>query len=177
MIPNNKLNWQFSFTLKGADDRIISDTSFAQTLITGRLRIPLSSQARFITHAEIGRSWISDFNQLPASQRFITGGDFSVRGYTYESLGPKDSNGKVIGGENLLVGGIEFEHRLVNNIDGSIFFDTGNAYNKNDLTLESGAGVGIGWTLPFLSVHLYRAVAITEPGRPFRYHLTVGAPI
>lgn len=175
--PKTKMHWRLSLSLKGAYDRIISDTSFAQAYASGWIRLPFSEKARFIAHSKIGHSWTSEFEELPASQRFFTGGDYTVRGYAYNSLGPEDANGKVLGGENLVVGSIEFQHQIMPDIDASIFYDTGNAFNKNDLTLKSGAGVGIGWNFPFGSLHLYRAVALSEPGHPWRFHLTVGADI
>ena len=52
-------------------------------------------------------------SQPAASLRFFAGGDNSVRGYAYESLGPLDASGLPEGGRNLLVGGIEYEHPVV----------------------------------------------------------------
>ena len=81
----------------------------------------------------------------------------------------------MVGGENLLVGSVEYQRQIKDGFVGSIFYDTGNAFNKNDLVLKSGSGLGIGWYLPFGSIYLYRAEALSEPDHPWRYHLTVGA--
>ena len=54
--------------------------------------------------------------ELPPSVRFFAGGDQSVRGYDYESLGPADDAGNVIGFDTELVEemasrlGLEVEH-------------------------------------------------------------------
>ena len=174
--PNKQqIYWQFNISLKGAYDRIVSDTSFAQLYTYGWLRLPLSRKDRLIVRSSIGHSRVSELQELPTSQRFFAGGDYSIRGYSYNSLGPKDSTGTVVGGENLLVGSVEYQRQIKDGFVGSIFYDTGNAFNKNDLVLKSGSGVGIGWYLPFGSIYLYRAEALSEPDHPWRYHLTVGA--
>ena len=39
--------------------------------------------------------------------RFFTGGAQTVRGYAYQSLGPVDADGKVVGGRYLMIGSIQ----------------------------------------------------------------------
>ena len=85
---------------------------------------------------EVGASWIDDFSDLPASQRFFAGGDRSVRGYGLNELSPMEvdphdpeAGEQAVGGENKLVGSIEIERDFPHNLRGAIFFDTGNAFN------------------------------------------------
>lgn len=58
----------------------------------------------FISRGNFGSTWTDEFYQLPASVRFFAGGSQSVRGYAYNSLGPVNENGQVVGGRqaNLL---------------------------------------------------------------------------
>ena len=49
-------------------------------------------------------------SQVPLSMRFFAGGDNSVRGYDYESLGPRNAAGELIGGNRLIEASIEYEH-------------------------------------------------------------------
>ncbi len=56
---------------------------------------------------EAGWMATSDFDKVPPTWRFFAGGDRSVRGYDYQSLGPLDDEGKAIGGRKLLTGSIE----------------------------------------------------------------------
>jgi len=88
--------------------------------------------------------------ELPASQRFFTGGDRSVRGYRYASLGPADENGRVVGGKHLLTGSIEYEFPF------------------------ASAGIGLHWFLPVGTLRLDLASAFLDPDRPWRIHLSIG---
>src|SRR5690606_18016796 len=54
-----------------------------------------------IVRGEAGVIATSDIEQIPASQRFFTGGDQTVRGYDFESLATKDAAGNLIGGRYL----------------------------------------------------------------------------
>ena len=173
----NRFNWQFNVGLKGADTSVVSDTSFAQANMYAWLRFPLTTESRLVNYTKLGYSWTSEFKELPASQRYFTGGDYTIRGYTYNSLGPVDANNVLIGGEELFVTSLEFQHRIGVDLYGNVFYDFGNAFNKNDFVAKSGAGVGVGWGFPFGSLHLYAASALSDEGNPWRLHLTVGAEL
>jgi translocation and assembly module TamA len=112
---------------------------------------------------------------LPASLRFFAGGDRSVRGYSYQSLGPKDSTGKVIGGKNLFVGSLEIERPVLKDWGVALFYDAGNAFNSlSEVNLFQGAGIGLRYYSPVgtLRLDLARQIGVDNP--KFRIHFTVG---
>ena len=80
--------------------------------------------------------------------RFFAGGDRSVRGYGYQSIGPRNSYDRVIGGKNLLVGSTEFEHYFTRNWGMAAFVDAGNAFSGTDYRPVIGAGLGVRWRSP-----------------------------
>jgi translocation and assembly module TamA len=127
-----------------------------------------------ITRLDIGRTGIDDFTQLPASLRFFAGGDQSVRGYSYNTLGPTDAQGAVVGGPHLLVGSVEYEHALASKWSAAVFFDQGNALNDFRDPLKKGAGVGVRWRTPIGQIRVDVAAALSEPGRPRRFHISIG---
>jgi translocation and assembly module TamA len=105
----------------------------------------------------------------------VTGGDQTVRGYGYESLGPTDVNGDVVGGDLLVSGSFEFEYRPLNKLGFATFFDAGNALDSlSDLSLEMGAGIGFRWATPVGYVRLDVAQPLTEQNRGPRLHFTIG---
>jgi translocation and assembly module TamA len=161
------------FDIQGADERVLSDISLLQAKVFGKWIFPLAG-GRIITRGNLGTTWVSDFEQLPASLRFFTGGDYSVRGYAYDTLGPTDDSGEVIGGRNLVVGSVEYDHPVHGPWGVALFYDTGNAYNTPDASLESGAGFGIRWKSPIGNLRLDFAWALSRPGTPFRLHFTMG---
>jgi translocation and assembly module TamA len=155
-------------------DGILSDVSFAQTRLQGKVIHPLGSRGRLILRGDAGFTIASEVTVLPASIRFFAGGDQSVRGYDYKELGPVDQNGEVIGGRYLLVGSMEYEHRVTDNWSVAAFLDSGNAFDDFDEPLEQGAGFGVRWRSPVGPVRLDIANAISKDGNPWRVHFTIG---
>ena len=75
--------------------------------------MPLPWRLSLHTRAKAGITLLSDpLSDLPPSLRFFAGGDQSVRGYAYQSLGPLDATGQVEGGKHLLDGSVELERAL-----------------------------------------------------------------
>ena len=138
-------------------------------------RLKLLPDVALVSRVDVGWSWVEDFNELPVSQRFFAGGDLSVRGFDYNSIGPEDDNGDVIGGDRLLVGSAELQYQFSPNKDVAVFFDAGNAYTGSDFKIERGIGFGLGWSLPFGVLRAYVANAVSKPDNPWRMHLVVGA--
>ncbi len=165
---------RFSFGVRGASDSIVSDTDFTQLLGNIKFITSIDARNRFIARGTLGTTNTSDFDQLPASIRFFAGGTNSVRGYAYESLGPTDENGDVIGGEHLMTGSIEFEHYFSDNLGMAVFIDAGNALESFGDDLEQGAGFGLRWKSPVGSVRIDLANAISTDDQDWRLHLNIG---
>ena len=101
---------------------------------------------------DIGAVLVDDLEALPPAQRFFTGGDTTVRGYAYESLGPVDESGEVVGGRVLVNGSLEYEHPIGGAWSAAAFVDAGNAFAFGEYRekLELGVGGGVRWHSPFL---------------------------
>jgi translocation and assembly module TamA len=160
--------------IRGASDKFASDTSLTQERFQIKAIWPVASFGRLITRADIGRTGIEDFNQLPASLRFFAGGDTSVRGYAYNTLGPVDDQGNVIGGRNLLVGSVEYEQHISGNWSAAVFFDEGNAVIDFNDPLKKGTGIGVRYRTPIGQIRVDVAAALSEPGHPRRLHVSIG---
>lgn len=118
-----------------------------------------------------------DFSDVPPSVRFYAGGDNSVRGYGYRDLSPRDANGEQIGGQYLVAGSLEYNWRWRPSWRPALFIDAGNAFSTHWQRLAVGAGVGIRWISPVGPVRLDVAQALSEPGHPWRLHLTLGTAL
>jgi translocation and assembly module TamA len=160
--------------LKGAQEGLLSDASFVQGQVDAKLILPLGERQRLISRGTLGAIYTDDFERLPPSIRYFAGGDQSVRGYDYNRLGPRDASGEVIGGRYLVVGSLELERHIRGNWRAALFYDTGNALDGWNESLEQGAGIGLRWETPIGLVRLDVATALSEDGRPWRLHLTVG---
>ena len=169
------MQWRMNFEIKGADETVLSDTTFVQNRFTLNNRLPLIPKVALLSRADVGWSNTKDFKLLPVSQRFFAGGDNSIRGYAYNSLGPEDANGDVVGGSHLLVGSVELQYAFKPNWDIATFIDAGNAFNDGHYETLKGAGFGFGYALPIGSLRAYAANALDKDGNPWRLHITVGA--
>ncbi len=161
-------------TLRGAAEALASETSLLQLDLEAKKIYRLGSAQRLLVRARAAATWTDDFDVLPASLRYFAGGDRSVRGYDFESLGPEDENGEVIGGRHLLVGSAEFERTISGNWRAAAFVDAGNAFSRGAGQIEAGAGVGIRYATPIGLLRLDLAFPMTESGANPRLHLVVG---
>ncbi|BAZ94117.1 outer membrane protein assembly factor [Thiohalobacter sp. COW1] len=166
--------WRAQLELRGATPEIISETRFLQLVVGAKYILPLGSRGRILTRGQLGTTWMSDFDVLPASVRFFAGGDRSVRGFDYQKLGPTDASGEVVGGRHLLIGSLEYEHRIKGKWRAAVFVDTGNAFDDFGDELETGAGIGVRWESPVGLLRVDIASAVSRPDNPLRLHITLG---
>jgi len=165
---------RFDIGVSAASKQLVSDANFVQ-LQTGLKSIhSISLRNRFILRGNAGGTRTEEFNKLPTSIRFFAGGAQSVRGYAYNSLGPVDESGKVVGGKYLLVGSAEFEHSFMNKWSVAAFYDVGNAIDSINDDMAKGAGIGLRWKSPIGPVRVDLARALSLEGKPWRIHINIG---
>ena len=176
-ILYTKNGLQTSVIFIGGVDGLISDVNFLEATINGKAIITPIKDWRVIGRGSLGATLVDSIDALPPSLRFYTGGDTTVRGYSYKSIGPEDSSGTVIGGRYLVVGSIELERVVARNWSLASFWDVGTATDDLSLDFSQGVGAGIRFRLPFGQIRLDLASAITEDGNPLHVHLTVGGDL
>lgn len=112
---------------------------------------------------------------VPEKLLFLAGGDESVRGYAYRSLGPV-RDGLTVGGRVMATGSVEVARPILASFPslwGAVFVDAGNAASRwNDFRPVLGYGAGVRWRSPVgpLRVDFARA---HETGK-WRLHFSVG---
>jgi translocation and assembly module TamA len=132
----------------------ISSTYYLRTHLKGRAYVPLLGKGRLIMRGEYGTATVGDFDLYPTSLRFYAGGDSSVRGYDWKTLGPEDEQGNVIGGRQVVTGSLEYDHQVARQWLAAGFVDAGNAYNDVLDHVFVGAGFGARWLSPVGTVRL-----------------------
>jgi len=165
---------RFDISLRGASADLASDIDFSQVRGGIKFITSLDRRNRIIARGGIGSTSTQEFDRLPTSLRFYAGGAQTVRGYAYQSLGPTDDDGEVIGARYMMFGGIEFEHYFNDRWGLALFYDAGNAIDDLGDDLESGAGFGWRWKSPVGPVRIDLANAISDPDRPWRLHINIG---
>jgi len=172
--PNR--GFRYAFDLRGTHRVLGSTTQLLQLIGEASHILPLPWRLSLQTSAKAGITFFSDpLSDLPPSLRFFAGGDQSVRGYAYQSLGPRDASGNVVGGKHLLTGCIELQRAIFEDWAVSTFYNAGNAFDSfANATLFQAAGVGVHYFTPVgaLNLSLARQIDVDDPG--FRIHFTVG---
>lgn len=113
--------------------------------------LPLSDTFTFATRSQIGYGdSYGDATDLPFFEKFRAGGTKTVRGYTSNTLGPKDSRGDAFGGNFLTTAGVEVYFPVPQLMDPTrfrmgMFADVGNVFEDVDEfeTSELRSSVGL----------------------------------
>jgi translocation and assembly module TamA len=115
---------------------------------------------------------VADTRQgIPSSFLFRTGGDQTVRGYAFESLGVRLDN-VVLGGRYLAVGSAEYTHWVGESWGIAGFVDAGDAWDEGKFDPAVGAGLGARFRTPVGPVRGDLAYGFAE--RQWRLHFSVG---
>jgi len=116
---------------------------------------PRVSESGSVVVGPDGEPIIDVVTDLPASERFFTGGDTSVRGFARDSLGDAgtlDPNGFPTGGNALAVFNAELRAPIWRELGGVVFLDAGNVFRRaTDLdlgALRASAGFGFRYKSP-----------------------------
>ena len=149
-----------------------SDLEYYTASYLGETYVPVSDaedvSLKFKTRLGYGDGF-GDSAGLPFLKNFFAGGIRSVRGYTYNSLGPVDANGEQIGGNVLITGtaALQFPMPGVKETDQarlSLFTDAGQVYADNAELgdLRYSAGLALAWMTPIGPLSFTYAAALNS---------------
>lgn len=123
--------------------------SLLLTRLDASAYLPLKADDSIVlaARASTGSIWRDDAMTVPASVRFYSGGGGSVRGYAYQSLGPRDHNNDPLGGASFLEMSVETRIKITKDFGIVPFLDGGNAYadktpRPDKDGMQWGAGLG-----------------------------------
>lgn len=151
-----------------------SDTRFVRVFGRTKWLRTVTEGQRLIARAEQGAVWVDDVSELPPSLRFFTGGDLTVRGFSYESITPLDENGDRLGAKYATALSLEYDYKVAEKWRLATFVDTGTATNDYREDWKVGTGVGVRWQTPVGPVRLDLAFGVSEDQIPMRIHFTLG---
>lgn len=133
-----------------------STLNLAQGKVRASAYYSLDSDSRFVLAGRVGlgASGGAGLADIPSNWRFYAGGGGSVRGYAFNSLGPRGPYDAIVGGRSLFEASAELRIRVTDTIGIVPFFDAGNAFDG---------------TLPNFSAPLYYSAGIG-----LRYYTAIG---
>ncbi len=160
------LNVQFT----GAPLTSTANGIFLQSHVKAQAYYPITSSTQFIARAEIGL--VNGKNSAPELYLFRAGGDQSVRGYAFQSLGIKEGDA-IVGGRYIATGSVEVVQWLTSQWGAAVFVDAGNAANSlQDLSPVYGYGLGARWKSPLGPIGA--DIAYGEATGEYRFHFNIG---
>ena len=151
---------------------ILSDQDFLRGYGHAVYFHPFGKRDQLILRGELGVVAAKSSNGIPSDYLFRTGGDQTVRGYAYQSLGVHEG-GAVVGGRYLATASAEYLHWLTSQWGAAVFVDGGNAADTwGNLTPVYGYGFGARWKSPVGPLNF--DIAYGEELREMRIHFSVG---
>ncbi|KQN37533.1 hypothetical protein ASG37_10855 [Sphingomonas sp. Leaf407] len=119
---------------------------YTRVQVDGSLYRSVNDRVVLAGRARIGSILGAPRDAVAPSRRFYAGGGASVRGYGFQSIGPRDPNNDPIGGRSLAEFSIEARVRAFGNFGIVPFLDAGNIYTSplpGLSDLRYGAGIGV----------------------------------
>jgi translocation and assembly module TamA len=146
-----------------------NDDLFAILKLIGTAYVNVSGDGRSVIAGRAAFGTIPGGTNLfiPPDKLFYAGGGGSVRGYAYQSAGPRDAFNNPLGGASLVETSLEFRQRIGKSFGVVAFVDAGSAYlttlpNFAENPLRVGAGVGVRYYTGFGPARLDVAVPLNK---------------
>ncbi|WP_143824576.1 autotransporter assembly complex protein TamA [Neiella marina] len=177
------------YLLEVASDKMRSDANIARFVAQLKWLDRFAENHRVVARTTLGASYFEDkdLSDVPPSLRFYAGGDESIRGFGYQSLGPKidytDEEGNqkklTVGGRYLATASLEYQYYLNDNWRVAAFTDGGNAFDDLEDTVDwaYSVGGGIHWMSIVGPVKLDVARSISKTNPQWRLHINIGAEL
>lgn len=152
---------------------------FAPTRVTASTYWDVAGDRRSIlaVRGTVGSLLAAERTDVPRHQRLYAGGGGSVRGYDYQSIGPRDARRRPEGGASLLEASVEWRQRVWGDIGAVGFVDAGSVGSGSAPSLSQlrvGAGLGLRYYTPIGPIRADVALPLVRQVESSGYGLYVG---
>ena len=167
---------------------ILGGSDFIRSSYEATYYRPLFGKLVGALHGEV--HWADAYagDTLPAFERYFMGGPTSLRGYTVKNIGPKDSSGDPIGGNQSLLFNAEVQYPFTKGLRGFLFYDRGNLFGVGDdisttastwslSKMRDSVGVGARFLSPFGPVGFAYGIKLDQATgeEAGEFHFTAGS--
>lgn len=162
---------------------VYSRDFFTVIRLTGRSYFDLAEPGRTVlaTRASIGTEPAISIGGIPPDKLFYAGGGGSVRGFVFQSAGPRDAFHNPLGGASVVEASVELRQRIGKSFGAVAFVDAGSAYpdyfpNFSLFAPRVGAGAGIRYYTDFGPVRLDVGLPLNRRSGdpPFGVYVSIG---
>lgn len=134
--------------------------------------VPVGRDGDLAVRIEGGHVRASSRAGIPTEFLFRTGGDQTLRGYAFESIGVQ-VDGAIASARSLALASIEYTHWFSELLGGAVFYDIGDAFDTRD-AFDPKAGYGAGLRIRSPIGPFRVDVAYGEATNELRLHFSVG---
>ncbi len=160
------------FQAGGAGAQLGSDRSFGRLTARGSYLQPVGGFGTLMLRLETGAVIAGSRENIPSVFLFRTGGDTTVRGYAFESLGVSEGDA-IVGGRYMAAASVEYIQWLTRQWGLAAFYDAGNAVDeRSGFRAAIGYGGGVRWHSPVGALNL--DIAYGRDTGSYRLHFSVG---
>jgi translocation and assembly module TamA len=166
-------------TITPTESLLTPSATFTILQLSGSTYIDLTGRGRSIIalRALVGSVQGASTFQLPPDQRFYAGGSATIRGYSYQSVGPQFADGNPVGGTAIDAGTIEYRQRFGGSLGTALFVDAGQVNASSspfEGSLKVGAGLGLRYYTPIGPIRVDFAVPLVKQANSGSFQVYIG---
>lgn len=171
--------WAIRAMIEPFIDAFGTSDPFIKARLSASTYYGFSKDVVLATRANIGSIMGADIDNIPATERFYSGGGGSVRGFGYQEVGPL-TNGDPSGGASVIEGATELRFKITDKIGAVTFIDAGNVSEEitpqfSDFSV--GAGVGLRYYTSFGPLRFDVATPLTNKentAQNYQIYISIG---
>lgn len=184
--PLDPSRGQFVGADLGLSHGVLGGDSFVKAFLQASSFSPLHARVVLALQGRLGlaRTFRNEPPRLPFPDRFFAGGDYSVRGFKTDFVGPVEvgTNGELqpTGGNALLLGGVELRVAAARRVELAAFGEAGNVFplasgvGLSDLRYSAGLGLRYKSSIGPIRIDWAYKLNRRAGESPSHVHVTVG---
>jgi translocation and assembly module TamA len=166
-------------TVTPTESLLAPSATFTILQLSGSTYIDLSGRGRSVIAVRglVGSVQGASTFEVPPDQRFYAGGSATIRGYSYQSVGPQFADGNPQGGTAIDAGTIEYRQRFGGSLGAALFVDAGQVSDSSapfEGSLKIGAGLGLRYYTPIGPIRVDFAVPLVKEANSGSFQVYIG---
>jgi translocation and assembly module TamA len=154
---------------------------YLRVLAQGSAYLPFSKDEHTVgaLRIRLGTVTGASLSDVPAARRLYAGGGGSVRGYSFQGVGPRLADGTPEGGLSLFEASAELRQKFTDKWGAAVFYDVGSVGEQPTPSfsrISTGVGAGVRYNLGFAPIRVDVAVPLNKrPGDPnYQIYVSIG---
>ncbi len=151
---------------------LVNQSNIGRVVAHANWLSPTRHRFQLLVRGQVGQVVGAGREDIPSELLFRTGGDQTVRGYAFNSLGVEES-GAIVGGRVMALASAEVIYHLTDKWGVALFHDAGNAADTfKNFQFKHGSGIGARWHSPIGTVNM--DLAYGHAVKQVRLHFSIG---